>query len=97
MRTGRLSSAVTDHELLSIAVGSPLPPAAVETHALSASREKALAFTDDRRLLLAACATEIERELQRIVWPGSGGARTSTAIVIVRDRDFSVPYCRYTH
>ena len=35
----------------------------------------------------------VERELQRIVWPGSSGARTSTALVIVRDRNFAVPYC----
>ena len=36
----------------------------------------------------------VERELQRIVWPGAGGgARTSTALVIVRDRDFAVPFC----
>ena len=86
----RLSGAVTDHELLSISVDPPVLPAAVESHALAASREKALTFTDDRRLLLAACAVAVERELQRIVWPP---VRSSTAIVIVRDRDFAVPYC----
>ena len=68
-------------------------PVAVESHALATSREKALTITDDRRMLLAACAVEVERELQRIVWPGSPAARTSTALVIVRDRDFAVPYC----
>ena len=36
---------------------------------------------------------EVERELQRIVWSGSPAARTSTAVVIVRDRNFAVPYC----
>ena len=89
----RLSGAVTNHELLSIAVDPPVLPAEAETHALAASREKALTFGEDRKLLLAACAVAVERELKRIVWPGSGGARTSTAIVIVRDRNFSVPFC----
>ena len=90
----RLSGAVTDHELLSIAVDPPVLPAEAETHALAASREKALTFGEDRKLLLAACAVAVERELQRIVWPGAGGgARASTAIVIVRDRDFAVSYC----
>ena len=90
----RLSGAVTDHELLSIAVDSPVLPAAVEAHALATSREKALTITDDRRMILVACAVEVERELRRIVWPGAGGgARTSAAGVIVRDRGFSVPYC----
>ena len=65
-------------------------PADVENHALAASREKALTITADRRMLLAACAVEVERELQRIVWPP---ARTCTALVIVRDRGFAVPYC----
>ena len=86
----RLSGAVTDHELLRIAVDPPVLPAEVEAHALATSREKALTITDDRRLLLAACAVAVERELQRIVWPP---VRTSTAIVIVRDRDFAVPLC----
>ena len=89
----RLSGAVTDHELLSIAVDPPVLPADVEAHALAASREKALTFGEDRKLLLAACAVAVERELQRIVWPGDPAVRTSTAIVIVRDRDFAVPYC----
>ena len=89
----RLSGAVTDHELLSIAVDPPVLPTTAEAHALAASREKALTFGEDRKLLLAACAVAVERELKRIVWPGSGGARTSTAIVIVRDRNFSVPFC----
>ena len=90
----RLSGAVTDHELLSIAVDLPVLPTEVEDHALATSREKALTITDDRRMLLAACAVEVERELQRIVWPGAGGgARTSTSLVIVRNRDFAVPYC----
>ena len=90
----RLSGAVTDHELLSIAVDPPVLPAAVELHALAASREKELSFTDDRKLLLAACAVAVERELQRIVWPAALlAARTSTALVIVRDRDFAVPLC----
>ena len=69
-------------------------PAEVEAHALAISREKALTITDDRRVLLAACAVAVERELQRVVWPGAGGgARASSSIVIVRDRDFAVPYC----
>ena len=90
----RLSGAVNDHELLSISVDPPVLPTEVEAHALAASREKALTFGEDRKLLLAACAVAVERELQRIVWPGDGGgARTSTAIVIVRDRDFAVPWC----
>ena len=43
---------------------------AVESHALAASREKALTITDDRRMLLAACAVEVERELtaHRVAW-----------------------------
>ena len=86
----RLSGAVSDHELLSIAVDPPVLPTEVESHALAASREKALTITDDRRMLLTACAVEVERELKRIVWPGSSGARTSTAVVIVRDHTFSV-------
>ena len=92
---GRLSGAVTDHELLSIAVDPPVLPEAVESHALAASREKELSFTEDRRLLLAACAVAVERELQRVVWPGviTKPVRTSTALVIVRDRDFAVPLC----
>ena len=88
-----LSGAVTDHELLSISVDPPVLPATVEAQALAASREKALTFTASRKLLLAACAVKVERELERIVWPGSPAARTSTAIVIVRDRGFAVPYC----
>ena len=59
--------------------------------------EGAVVQNDDRRLLLAACAVAVERELQRIVWPGSASypmpERTSTALVIVRDRDFAVPFC----
>ena len=86
----RLSGAVTDHELLSIAVDPPVLPAEVEAHAQATAREKALSQSVDRRLLLQACAVAVERELQRIVWPP---ARTSTAIVIVRDRDFAAPYC----
>ena len=97
MRTDRFSGAVTDHELLSIEVDPPVLPIEVESHALATSREKALTITDDRRMLLAACAVAVERELQRIVWPGSQdpmpAARTSTAIVIVRDRGFAVPWC----
>ena len=89
----RLSGAVTDHELLSIAVDPPVLPAEVESHALATSREKALTITDDRRLLLAACAVAVERELHRVVWPGLPVARSSTAIVIVRNRGFAVPYC----
>ena len=90
----RLSGVVTDHELLSIAVDPPVLPAEVEAHAQATAREKALSQSVDRRLLLQACAVAVERELQRIVWPGAGGgARTSTAIVIVRDRDFAAPYC----
>ena len=89
-----LSGAVTDHELLSIAVDPPVLPADVEAQALATMRGKALTITDARRLLLAACAVAIERELQRVVWPGDGGgARTSTAIVIVRDHGFGVPFC----
>ena len=94
MQTDRLSGAVTDHELLSISVDPPVLPAEVEAHALGTAREKALTITDDRRLLLAACAVAVERELQRVVWPGPLlGARASTALVIVRERDFAVPYC----
>ena len=97
MRTDRLSGAVTDHELLSISVDPPVLPDAVESHALATSREKALTVTDDRRLLLAACAVAVERELLRVVWPGSQdpmpAARTSTSLVIVRDRDFAAPLC----
>ena len=52
----RLSGAVTDHELVSIAVDPPVLPAEVEAQALAASREKALTFTASRKLLLAACA-----------------------------------------
>ena len=85
-----LNGAVTDHELLSIAVDPPVLPAEVEAHALATSREKALTITDDRRLLLAACAVEVEREMQRIVWPPE---RSSTSVVIVRNRDFAVPFC----
>ena len=89
-----LSGVVTDHELLSIAVDPPVLPTTAEAHALAASREKALTFGEDRKLLLAACAVAVERELQRIVWSGAGGgARSSTALVIARDRDFAVPYC----
>ena len=88
-----LTGAVTDHELLSIAVDPPVLPADVEAQARAAAREKALSANTDRTLLLQACAVEIERELQRIVWPGSGGARTSMAIVIVRNAGYSVPYC----
>ena len=88
----RFSGAVTDHETLNIVVAPPVLPVDVEAHALAASREKALTITDDRRLLLAACAVEVERELGRIVWPPSG--RESTTVVIVRNRDFAVPYCK---
>ena len=89
-----LSGAVTDHELLSIAVDPPVLPAEVEAHAQATAREKALSQSVDRRLLLQACAVAVERELQRVVWPGAGGgARASSSIVIVRDRDFAVPYC----
>ena len=86
----RFSGAVTDHDTVSIAVDPPVVPPAVESHALAASREKALTFGEDRKLLLAACAVAVERELQRVVWPP---VRASTALVIVRDRNFAVPYC----
>ena len=74
----RLSGAVTDHELLSIALDPPVLPVEVEAQALATSRAKALTITDDRRMLLAACAVEVERELQRVVWPGSPAVRAST-------------------
>ena len=89
----RLSGAVTDHELLRIAVDPPVLPATVEAQARAAGREKALSTNTDRTLLLTACAVEVERELQRIVWPGSPAERSSTAVVIVRNKNFSVPYC----
>ena len=93
MRTDRLSGAVSDHELLSIVVDTPELPTAVENHALAASREKGLSQSVDRRLLLQACAVEVERYCNRIFWPGAQGARTSTAVVIVRDHAYSVAYC----
>ena len=86
-----LSGAVTDHELLRIAVSPPVLPVAVESHALAASREKALPFTDDRRMLLAACAVEVERELQRIVWPARRARpRRSSSCAIETS---AAPYC----
>ena len=88
-----LSGAVTDHELLSIAVDPPVLPVEVENQALAARRGKALSQNTSRLLLLQACAVAVERELKRIVWPGSPASRTSTAIVIVRDRYFAVPFC----
>ena len=88
-----LSGAVSDHELLSIAVDSPVLPTEVEAHALATSREKALTMSVDRRLLLAACAVEVERYCDRIFWPGVNGARASTAVVIVRSPYYSVAYC----
>ena len=93
----RFSGAVTDHELLNIAVDPPVLPVEVEAQALAARRGKALSQNTARLLLLQACAVAVERELQRIVWPGGAGvpvvARTSTALVIVRDRDFALPFC----
>ena len=90
----RLSGAVTDHELLSIAVDPPVLPVEVENQALAARRGKALSQNTSRLLLLQACAVAVERELQRIVWPGAGGgARTSTALIIVRNPGFTVPFC----
>ena len=90
----RFSGAVTDHELLSIAVDPPELPEEVGAQALAARRGKALSQNTSRLLLLEACGVTIERELQRIVWPGAGGGeRSSTALVIARDRDFAVPYC----
>ena len=90
----RFSGAVTDHELLSIAVDPPELPEEVGAQALAARRGKALSQNTSRLLLLEACGVTIERELQRIVWPGAGGgARASTGVVIVRNRDFSVPFC----
>ena len=88
-----LSGAITDHELLRISVDPPVLPAAVEAQARAAAREKALSANTDRTLLLTACAVEVERELHRIVWPGSPVARTSTAVVIVSCIGFAVPYC----
>ena len=89
-----LSGAITDHELLRNPVDPPVLPDEVGAQALAARRGKALSQNTARLLLLQACAVAVERELQRIVWPGGGGgARASTALVIVRERDFSVPYC----
>ena len=89
----RLSGAVTDHELLSIAVEPPVLPAAVEAYALAAGRAKDLSFNVARKILLTACAVAVEREIQRIVWPGAGVARTSSSLVIVRDLFFALPFC----
>ena len=94
MQTDRLSGAVTDHELLRNPVDPPVLPDEVGAQALAARRGKALSQNTSRLLLLQACGVAVERELQRIVWPGAGGgARVSTALVIVRDRDFAVPFC----
>ena len=70
-------------------------PTEVEAQALAALRGKALSQNTSRLLLLQACAVAVERELKRIVWPGLTATpeRTSTALVIVRDRDFAVPFC----
>ena len=89
--TESLRGVVTDHELVSITVGPPVLPASVEDHARAVARQKALSFTDDRRHLLTACAVEVERYLRRIIWPP---ARTSVAVVIVRDHYSPVAYCQ---
>ena len=48
----------------------------------------------DRRVLLQACAVEVERYCDRMFWPGTAGAaRMSTAVVIVRSPSYSVAYC----
>ena len=71
MRTDRFSGAVTDHELLSIEVDPPVLPIEVEAQRSSrVAREGAVTFTMTDGLLLQACAVAVERELQRIVWPG---------------------------
>ena len=84
---------VSDHELVSIEVDPPVLPAEVEAQARGAAREKALSTNTDRALLLTACAVEIERYAELLFWSGSGQARSSTALVIVQNRGFSVPYC----
>ena len=89
-----LSGAVSDHELVSSEVDPPVLPVEVEAQALAASREKALTMSVDRRLLLQACAVEVERYCDRMFWPGTAGAaRVSTAVVIVRSPTYSVSYC----
>ena len=85
---------VSDHELLSIEVDPPALPAEVEAQARGAAREKALSPNTDRALLLTACAVEIERYAERLFWRGpAGAARTSTAVVSVRDYSYPVAYC----
>ena len=89
-----LSGAVSDHELVSSEVDPPVLPLEVEAHALAASREKALTMSVDRRLLLQACAVEVERYCDRMFWPGTAGAsRVSTAEIIVHSPTYSVSYC----
>ena len=65
-----LSGAVSNNELVSIEVDPPVLSDAVEAQALSASREKELTITDDRRMLMEACAVEVERYCDRMFWPG---------------------------
>ena len=80
---------VSDHELVSIEVDPPVLPDEVAAQARAAAREKALSTNTDRTLLLTACAVEIERYAERILWRGVGTARTSTAVVSVSE--FHVP------
>ena len=89
-----LSGAVSNHELVSIEVDPPVLSAEVEAQALSASREKELTITDDRRMLMEACAVEVERYCDRMFWQGENVARTSTAVIIVRSPSYSVAFCQ---
>ena len=92
-----LSGAVSDHELVSSEVDPPVLPAEVESHRRSQrAREKALTIERSiERLLLQACAVEVERYCDRMFWPGTAGAaRASTAVKSSCDSPmYSVSYC----
>ena len=88
------TSASVGYEPVSLLVDPPVLPTAVIDHALAASRKKSLLTNTDRDLLLVACAVEVERYVGRVFWPGPTAtpARSSTSVVIVRDRRLAVPY-----
>ena len=84
---------VSDHELVSLEVDPPVLPVEVEAQALATSREKALRMTVGRRLLLQTCAVEVERFAERLFWRGAVPARTSTAVVRVRNDAVPLAVC----
>ena len=68
--------------VVSWSIAAPTLPDEVMNQAKGISREKALVFTDDRFHILVTCASEVERWIGRLLWPGPRGA---SAIVCVTD------------